>query len=39
LSSDVARHELFGAPYALAVLEVINGQPPAGLELTRVDWA
>jgi uncharacterized protein len=38
LSSDARRHDLFGAPYALAVLEVIDGQPPAGLELTKVDW-
>lgn len=30
--------DLFGAPYALAVLEVIERHPPAGLELTRVDW-
>ena len=24
--------------YALAVREVIDGQPPAGLELAKVDW-
>lgn len=29
---------LFGAPYALAVREVIDRHPPAGLELVRVDW-
>ncbi|MSO56933.1 MAG: thioredoxin domain-containing protein [Acidobacteria bacterium] len=30
--------DLFGAPYALAVREVIGGCRPAGLELTKVDW-
>ena len=30
--------DLFGAPYALAVLEVIERRPPAGLELAPVDW-
>ena len=29
---------LFGAAYALAVCEVIDRHPPAGLELVRVDW-
>jgi hypothetical protein len=29
---------LFAAPYALAVREVLHRCPPAGLELTRVDW-
>ena len=31
-------HDLFGAPYAVATREVLDRRPPAGLELTRVDW-
>jgi uncharacterized protein YyaL (SSP411 family) len=38
LASEYRRHELFGAPYALAVREVIDRRPPAGLALTKVDW-
>jgi uncharacterized protein YyaL (SSP411 family) len=38
LAGEYRRLDLFGAPYALAVREVIEGQPPAGLELTKVDW-
>jgi uncharacterized protein YyaL (SSP411 family) len=38
LEPDFRRHELFGAPYALAIREVVDRCPPAGLELTRVDW-
>jgi uncharacterized protein YyaL (SSP411 family) len=38
LEPDFRRHELFGAPYALAVREVVDRCPPAGLELTGVDW-
>jgi uncharacterized protein YyaL (SSP411 family) len=38
LESDFRRHDLFGAPYALAVREVVDRCPPAGLELTRVEW-
>ena len=30
--------DLFGAPYALAVREIVDRRPPAGLELTQVDW-
>ena len=30
--------DLFGAPHALAVREVVDRQGPAGLELTKVDW-
>jgi uncharacterized protein YyaL (SSP411 family) len=38
LSAEYYERGLFGAPYALAVREVVGRQPPAGLELTRVDW-
>ena len=37
-ASDYYEHDLFGAPYALAVREVYDRRPPAGLELTPVDW-
>jgi uncharacterized protein YyaL (SSP411 family) len=30
--------DLFGAPYALAFREIVDRCPPAGLELTSVDW-
>lgn len=35
---DYQRHGLFGAPYALAVREVVHGRSPIGLQLSRVDW-
>jgi hypothetical protein len=38
LAPDYRAHDLFGAPYALAVREVFDRCPPAGLELGRVDW-
>jgi uncharacterized protein len=38
LSADYRQQDLFGALYALAVREVVDGRPPAGLELARVDW-
>lgn len=38
LAPDVRAHELFGAPYAVAAREVLDRRPPAGLELTPVDW-
>jgi uncharacterized protein YyaL (SSP411 family) len=38
LERDVAAQGLFGAPYVLAVREVLDRRPPAGLELTAVDW-
>jgi uncharacterized protein YyaL (SSP411 family) len=38
LSGDFRRHDLFGAPYALAFREVVDRCPPAGLELRKVDW-
>jgi uncharacterized protein YyaL (SSP411 family) len=38
LHSRFEELDLFGAPYALAVLEVIDRRPPAGLELAPVDW-
>jgi uncharacterized protein YyaL (SSP411 family) len=38
LSNEYAAHDLFAAPYALAVREVLERHPPAGLELSAVDW-
>ena len=38
LAGESRRLGLFAAPYALAVREVIDRHPPAGLELTKVDW-
>ena len=38
LAPEVRGHELFGAPYAVAMREVFDRRPPAGLELTPVDW-
>jgi uncharacterized protein len=38
LSADYQEHDLFGAIYALAVREVLDRHPPAGLELRPVDW-
>ncbi len=38
LAGEYAERDLFGAPYALAVREVLQRRPPAGLELIRVDW-
>ncbi|HKY21870.1 MAG TPA: DUF255 domain-containing protein [Vicinamibacterales bacterium] len=38
LTDEHRARDLFGAPYALAVREVIERQPPAGLELGKVDW-
>ena len=38
LAAEYRQQDLFGALYALAVREVIDGQPPAGLELAKVDW-
>lgn len=38
LASEYRRHGLFGAPYALAVREVIDRQPLVGLALEHVDW-
>jgi len=35
---EYQEHGLFGAPYALAVREVFDRRPPAGLELSPVDW-
>jgi uncharacterized protein YyaL (SSP411 family) len=35
---EYRRQDLFGAPYALAVREVVEGKPPLGLELEPVDW-
>jgi uncharacterized protein YyaL (SSP411 family) len=39
LAPEYRRHDLFGAPYALAIREVIDRRLPAGLTLTKVDWA
>jgi uncharacterized protein YyaL (SSP411 family) len=38
LAGESARRDLFGAPYAVAVREVIDGRRPAGLQLNQVDW-
>jgi uncharacterized protein YyaL (SSP411 family) len=38
LAPDVRHHDLFAAPYAVAVREVLDRRPPAGLELSPVDW-
>jgi uncharacterized protein YyaL (SSP411 family) len=38
LSGRFSEQDLFGAPYALAVREVYDRHPPAGLELGPVDW-
>ena len=38
LAGEYRERDLFGAPFALAIREVVERQPPAGLELTRVDW-
>ena len=38
LAPSVRERELFGAPYVAAVREVLERRPPAGLELTPVDW-
>jgi len=38
LAGEYAGQGLFGAPYALAVREVLDRRPPAGLELGAVDW-
>lgn len=38
LAGEFARRDLFGAPYAVAVREVIDGRRPAGLQLSKVDW-
>jgi uncharacterized protein YyaL (SSP411 family) len=38
LASEYQRHGLFGASYALAIREVVDRRPPAGLALTKVDW-
>ena len=38
LAGQYREQQLFGAPYALAVREVIDRRPPARLELCPVDW-
>jgi len=38
LAAEYREHDLFGAPYALAVREICDRHPPAGLELSPVDW-
>jgi uncharacterized protein YyaL (SSP411 family) len=38
LATEYREQDIFGAPYALAVREVFDRQPPAGLELSPVDW-
>ena len=38
LAGEYPEHDLFGAPYAVAVREIVDRRPPAGLELSPVDW-
>jgi hypothetical protein len=38
LTDEYQAHGLFGAPYALAVREVLERRPPLGLNLSRVEW-
>jgi hypothetical protein len=38
LAADYKEHDLLGAPYAVAVREIFDRRPPAGLELSPVDW-
>jgi uncharacterized protein len=38
LAPEYQRHDLFAAPYALAIREVIDRRPPVGLDLVKVDW-
>jgi len=38
LSDDYRERDLFAAPYVVALREVLDRQPPAGLELRPVDW-
>jgi uncharacterized protein YyaL (SSP411 family) len=38
LAADYKEHDLFGAPYAVAVREIFDRHAPAGLELSPVDW-
>jgi uncharacterized protein YyaL (SSP411 family) len=38
LAPAYREHDLFGAPYAVAVREIVDRRPPAGLELSPVDW-
>jgi uncharacterized protein YyaL (SSP411 family) len=38
LAPDYLGHDLFGAPYAIAAREIFDRRPPAGLELSPVDW-
>jgi uncharacterized protein YyaL (SSP411 family) len=38
LASDYHGHDLFGAAYAIAAREIFDRRPPAGLELSPVDW-
>ena len=38
LAPAFRQHDLFGAPYAVALREISDRRPPAGLELSPVDW-
>lgn len=38
LANDYRRHDLLAAAFALTVREVFDRHPPAGLELSPVDW-
>ena len=37
-AAEYCDHDLFGAPYLVAMREILHRHPPAGLELTAVDW-
>ena len=38
LAPAFRQHDVFGAPYAVALREINDRRPPAGLELSPVDW-
>jgi uncharacterized protein YyaL (SSP411 family) len=38
LAAGYRERDLFGAPHALAAREIVDRRPPAGLELSPVDW-
>ena len=38
LAPDYREQDIFGAPYVLAAREILERQPPPGLELSPVDW-
>jgi uncharacterized protein YyaL (SSP411 family) len=38
LADEYAEQDLFGSLYAVTLREVLDRRPPAGLELSAVDW-